>query len=187
MNFYVPTLVDQDQRDQGHLWPYFLNNDPYGQRLAVARTPTEMLEADRFGAQQARRNVLAQPAKYLRSRLRAYPYLFITSFDNFTGINQSWSDLLARKEIGHLLLKLTMLLVFSVLPLLLGLLGLFLINHRIVAALCASVWLYTLVIHLPMWIEYRFWIPAMPFLLVSAAMTVARVAKWNLTTGEGLK
>lgn len=177
VGFYVPSLVDQDQRDEAQLWPYFLTKDPYGQRLAAARTPAEMLEADRYGAQQAGRNIMAQPGKYLRSRLRTYPYLFITSFDGFTGVNQSWSDLLAHRAIGSLLLKLSMLLVFSALPLLLGLLGLLFIQRRIVAALCAGVWLYTLLIHLPMWIEYRFWIPAMPFLLVSAA-TAAAIC-WN--------
>jgi glycosyltransferase involved in cell wall biosynthesis len=41
------------------------------------------------------------------------------------------------------------------------------------AALCASVWLYTLIIQLPLWIEYRFWVPV---LLVSAALGAMTVS-----------
>jgi hypothetical protein len=33
----------------------------------------------------------------------------------------------------------------------------------------ATVWLYILVANLPLWVEYRFWIPAVPFVFISAA------------------
>jgi hypothetical protein len=60
--------------------------------------------------------------------------------------------------------------VFAVAPLALAILSL---RRRCVQAstalaTSASVWIFTLAAHTPLWISPRFWIPAVPFLLVSA-------------------
>jgi hypothetical protein len=74
-----------------------------------------------------------------------------------------------------------LLLLFSAIPLILALTSLSKARANIVAALCSAMWLYTLMIHLPMWIEYRFWLPAVPFLIVSASMGVLVISRNTAT------
>src|SRR5688572_27515863 len=87
--FYVATRTDWDQKDQERLWSRFASEDLYGRRLHAARTPAEVVEADRFGLSVALQNVRANPTGYLASRVRNVPYLCLTSFDMFTGVNKS--------------------------------------------------------------------------------------------------
>src|SRR5439155_16491000 len=65
--------------------------------------------------------------------------------------------------------------VFSLAPFLLGLVGLAEARQCPASALCATVWVYFWIVHLPMWVEYRYWLPAVPFLLVSAAAGAYRL------------
>src|SRR5262249_40321213 len=114
--------------------------------------------------------VQRDPVGYIQLRARMYPYLFISSFDFFTGIDATYSELRAQNRMGAIALKLALLVTFSLVPLMLGFAGLYQRTWDVAAGLCALVWLYTLAIHLPLWIEYRFWLPAVPAQLVSAAV-----------------
>jgi 4-amino-4-deoxy-L-arabinose transferase-like glycosyltransferase len=186
--FYVATRPDWDQKDEERLWPRFAQEDPYGKRLMAARTPREVLEADRFGRQSGWQNIRARPRAYLASRARNFPHLFITSFDMFTGLNRSFGQLLRERDAPRLALKLSLLLAFSLAPLLLGVVGLAGGRRNLSAAFCAVVWVYTLLAHLPMWVEYRYWLPAVPFLLVGAAvgarLVAARLALWRTARSD---
>ena len=123
-----------------------------------------MVEADHFGVAETLRNIRHNPRGYVRLRLRTLPHLFLSSFDSFTGIDRSFRQLLASRDVPHITVKFLMMAVFSVAPLILGVFGLPSIRRNSVALLCASIWLTTLVVHMPMWIESRFWLPAVPFL-----------------------
>jgi 4-amino-4-deoxy-L-arabinose transferase-like glycosyltransferase len=165
--FYAPTLWFLDQRDYSQILSYMEQNaDPQTSKIS---TPEEAVEADHLLFHKAIQNIRANPGKYLASRSRAFPYLFISSFDKFTGINASFGTLWAQRDVLRLALKLFLLILFSLIPFALGVLSLVWVRRNLVSTLCAIVWVYTWFIHLPMWIEYRFWAPVVPFLLVNAA------------------
>ena len=178
INVYVPTMMELDQADEVVFWPWpHLAHTPYGSRLDKANTPAEMVEADHFGVAEALRNIRHNPRGYVRLRLRTLPHLFLSSFDSFTGIDRSFRQLLASRDVPHITVKFLMMAVFSVAPLILGVFGLPSIRCNSVALLCASIWLTTLVVHMPMWIESRFWLPAVPFLLVNASCGFAKLVE----------
>jgi 4-amino-4-deoxy-L-arabinose transferase-like glycosyltransferase len=173
INWYVPTLSSLDQGDEARLWPYFFNQDPYGRRVAAAHTPQDMLAAHRFGYRQAVANVRADPVRYLKSRARTYPHLMLNSGDAFTGINRSFGSLWRARDVPRLAVKALVVVGFSALPLLLGVAGLRRARESVTASLCAAVWVSVMLVHVPLWIEHRFWLPAVPCLLVSAAAGAA--------------
>lgn len=168
LNLYLPTRTDWDQRDQRSIWARF-SEDACGRRQGAAHSPAEKAQADGFCLRQGLRNIRSAPAGYLASRARALPHLFLSSFDSFTQMNRSFGELLAKGDVRRLGLKAILLAVFSLLPVLLGTLGLLNVGKDPVALVSGAVWVSTLVVHLPAWIEYRFWLPAVPGLLVSAA------------------
>jgi 4-amino-4-deoxy-L-arabinose transferase-like glycosyltransferase len=170
--FYAPTRVDLPPWDEKKLWSEYFDphtEDEYFRKLAAARTPADFIEAEKIGRQKAIENIKAHPNEYLLSRIKTYPYFFITGFDNFTGINKSYGTLFAEGSFFVLLIKILFLLVFSLLPLVLSLAGLLRAGRNLTTAFCASIWVVVLLIHLPMWIEYRFWLPFLPFQIITAA------------------
>ena len=170
--FYAPTRVDLDQWNEKQLWIEFFDpqtSDEYFRQLARAETPGDFIEAEKIGRAKAFENIKARPREYVVSRLKTYPYFFITSFDNFTGINKSYGTLYAEGSVFRLALKIILLFVFSLLPLVLSLVGLLRLGRNLTSLFCALVWISVLLIHLPMWIEYRFWVPFVPFQIISAA------------------
>jgi len=176
VNVYVPTRWDWDQGDEARLWHVLAPGDEYCRRLTAAGTPAAMAAADAFGYRQAVANVRADTGAYLRSRARTVPHLVLTTFDVFTGFNQSLARARAEGRWARLVVKLALLALFSLLPLALAVIGLFRASGE-VAALCVTLWLSTLLVHLPLWIEPRFWLPAVPFLLVGAAGGGAALAR----------
>jgi Dolichyl-phosphate-mannose-protein mannosyltransferase len=136
---------------------------PYGIALKAAKDPAEVALADKMGMELAARNITADPKAYLFSRLRSWPYLFISSF-----VNPSFGECWARRYYWRIGAKLFLQFVFSIAPLMLAFLSLRRVRENPAIALCAAVWIFTLVVHLPLWIEYRFWIPVFPFLSICA-------------------
>jgi 4-amino-4-deoxy-L-arabinose transferase-like glycosyltransferase len=174
--FYAPTRVDLAQWDENKLWTEFFDpntDDEYFRMLARAESPADFIAAEKTGRQRAVENISAHPREYLISRAKTYPYFFISSFDNFTGINKSFGRLLAEGYYFSLTFKILLLLIFSLLPFGLSVIGLRRISQNSTTAFCALIWISVLLIHLPMWIEYRFWIPFVPFQIVSAAAGLA--------------
>jgi hypothetical protein len=167
-NFYVPTRYDWDQRDQEQLWHKLATEDEWGRMMETVVTPRDDIAVDRVGLQYAISNILADPVAYVTSRLRTYPHLFLTSFDKFTGLNTSFGTLAAAGRLAPLALKSGLLVVFSLVPLLLAIIGLRARRWSLAGALAALVWVFVALVHMPMWIEYRFWLPAVPFMLVTA-------------------
>jgi 4-amino-4-deoxy-L-arabinose transferase-like glycosyltransferase len=169
-SFYIPTLWQLDQRDGGKVWPYFDEIDPYGTRLVAARNPAEFAAADRFGRRLLVSNIRKNPTAYLKSRLKNFPRLFLSNCGSFTGIQESMGQLWRQRDFPPIMARLTLLFVFSLLPLAFGIAGLFRMGSNLTARFSALIWTATLLVHFPMFIEPRFWVPAMPFLLVNAAM-----------------
>jgi len=169
VNFWAPSLWSLDQQDQRQIWA--AQSETAKNRIVDRPyTPADAVEDDRLLFQEALRNIRANPLKYAESRARAFPYLFISSFDSFSGINKSFAELRAEHNVVRLGLKIFLLIGFSLAPMLLAALGVWGGRRNLPATLCASIWISTLLIQLPLWIEYRFWLPVLPFLLVSAAM-----------------
>ena len=171
--FYVTTRWDWDQKDQTALWPRFVEETRRIVTAAEARrqiNAQEEVRPDRLLLREGIRNIRANPGRYLVSRARNFPYLFITSYDSATGINQSFGALVAQRDLLPLAAKLVLLVTFSLLPFLLGIVGLIPSRRNITAALCATVWLFVLVFYIPLWVEPRYWTPCVPFLLISFAL-----------------
>ena len=167
-NWYLPTRWDWNQNDQTAVWRA-LENDPYGQRLAAARTSAEVVDLNEFGQRQAVRNIEANPRAYLMSRIRTYPHLFISTFGGAIGIDQTIGEVVAERKFGTAALLATLLIVFSLLPLVAAALGFARAASSPAMSLCALFAIATLLVHLPMWIEYRYWLPALPYELALAA------------------
>ncbi len=167
-NWYLPTRWDWDQNDQTALWRAF-ENDPYGRRLAAARTSAEVVDLNEFGQKQAMRNIEANPRAYLMSRVRTYPHLFISTFGGKIGIDRTIGEVVAQRRFGIAALLAALLILFSLLPLAAAALGLTRAASSPATSLCALFVIATLLVHLPMWIEYRYWLPVLPYELVLAA------------------
>jgi hypothetical protein len=171
--WYLPSLWWLDQNDEPGIWRYYLSGgDPYGQRLEAAKTPAEVMRADDFGRKQTIVNIRKNPRRYIGSRVRAFPHLFLNTFDPFTGINRSIGDVVRAHDFGVLAIKLTLMLFFSALPMAAACLGLPASRRTLAASMAAAIWLITLAFHVPVWIEYRYWLPALPFQLVTAALGI---------------
>jgi 4-amino-4-deoxy-L-arabinose transferase-like glycosyltransferase len=170
-NFYLPTRWDWNQNDQATLWQEFAK-DPFGQRLKAARTPVEIVAASDFGADLAIRNVKANPRAYLMSRIRTYPHLFISTFSAAIGVEQTFSAVLGERHFGIAALMGGLLVVFSLLPIAAAAVGLPRALRDPAGALCGALVIATLLVHLPMWIEYRYWLPVVPYELALGAMGV---------------
>ena len=170
--FYVATQLNWDQADEATLWPrQALEVDRLrAEALAQGETAARDMPSSHLLFRQGWRNVRQNPTGYLVSRLQAFPYFFLTSYDSFSGINTSLGTLVARRDFLRLALKLCFLFVFSLMPFVLALVGLLHSRKNLAASLSAIVWLYMLAIYFPVWVEPRYWLPAVPFLLVSSAV-----------------
>jgi 4-amino-4-deoxy-L-arabinose transferase-like glycosyltransferase len=167
-NWYLPTRWDWDQNDQTTLWRQF-KNDPYGQRLEAARTSAEIVDLNDFGRDQAIRNVKANPRAYILSRIRTYPHLFLSTFGGTIGVDQTLGEVIAERRFGMAALLAFFLIVFSLLPLAAAAIGLARTFSNPAISLCAAFVIATLFFHIPMWIEYRYWLPVLPYELALAA------------------
>jgi len=172
--FYVPTRMDWDQRDQAALWPAFAQDEAYGRLFAQARSPREMVAADAVGRRLILQNIRERPVAYLRARAKAIPYLVLTSFDSFFGRSKAFGTALAERDWISLAAKLTAMVVFCIVPLVLAAAGAARRPHSETSALALALWTTTFLVHLPMWIEPRFWLPVVPFVLITAAHAGAR-------------
>ena len=171
--FYLASRYDLDQSNEEQMMIGLMEPTPgndYIYQAYTAKTPTEMIDAEKLGREQAIANITKAPGAYLRSRVERYPYLFLNSFDRLTGLDISFGDAIRKGNYLTLAVKLTLMFVFCIVPLVLGVPSLRLVRRNYVAAICGAVWGFTLLIHLPFWIEYRFWTPVVPLLTVSAAV-----------------
>lgn len=190
--FYTASRWDWDQRDEARLWPRY---EEERERLVAAaeadggtdaKGGKKEVRADEILFREGVRNIREHPGEYLASRARSLPRLVITSFDAFTGINRSYETVLAERDVSRLAVKLFLTFTFSLLPFLLGVIGLPSSRESTTAALCATVWVYMLVMYSPLWVEPRYWVPATPFLLISAARGADKLRRLFGRPAEGV-
>ncbi len=172
--FYVPTLWWLDQNDEPAVWRYFAA-DPYGIHLSAAKTPRAVMSAEDFGRRQAIANVRKNAGGFLESRVRAWPHLFLNTFDHFTRINRSLGAVARAHDWPALAVKLGLMLLFTALPMAAACLGLAASRRTLIASLAAAIWIVTLAVHIVMWVEYRYWLPVVPFQFVSASLGIQRL------------
>jgi hypothetical protein len=172
INWYLPTLWWFDQNGEAAIWQYYYTADLFGVRLNTAKTPIDVMRAEDFGRKQAIVNIRKSPGSYLISRAHAFPHLFLNTFDRFTGINRSLGDAARAHDVLSLAIKLALMLFFTALPMIAACLGLDASRQTLAASLAAVIWIITLAVHIPMWIEYRYWLPAVPFQFVTAAIGI---------------
>ena len=175
---YVAARYDWNQLDQTEVWHRF-DRDPEVQSLGInlgtlsrGTTAAEVAEFDRALTKLARQRILAAPVAYLTSRVQGIPYFLLTSYETLPGTALSFGELRRGRQWLILAVKGISFILFSLLPLVLGLVGLLHARRNLVALCCAAIWVYTAVIYFPMWREPRYWLPAIPFLCVSVAIGV---------------
>lgn len=172
VSLYLPTRLDWNQQATAELFEqFYYGDDAYGRAIAEARSPRDLAAADRFGVSQTIKNISMNPLDYLAKRAHDYPFLLVNSFDSFTGIHRSFGELLKSHEFLLLLVKAALLALFSLVPIVLGVAGAFR-GRRPIGVLCSTLWVTTAVAFLPLYVEYRYWIPVTAPLLVSAAVAV---------------
>lgn len=173
--FYIASRYDLDQANEERLMVGLMEPKPgndYIYRAYTAETPTEMIDAEKVGREQALANIKRSPGAYLRSRMERYPYLFLSSFDRLTGLNTSFGDAARNRNYFAFAVKAVLMFVFCVLPLFLGVFSFRLVRRNYALAVCGAIWVVTLIVHLPFWIEYRFWVPVIPLLTTNAMIGV---------------
>ena len=159
----------------------------YAEKLKGAKTDQEVFEADKVGREQTLNIILRSPKDYLLLRLKKYPHLFLNSFDEFTGLNIPFGDAFREGKFFILAVKMALLIALSLLPFLLGWVGLFNSKNNMTRRLCAALWFSNLLIYLPLWIEHRFWTPVIPFQLISAGVGFTVLKVWFLKRRENRK
>ena len=173
--WYLPSLWWLDQNDEPAVWRYFVSADPYGLRLRAAKAPGAVMDADDFARHQAIFNIRKNAGQYLLSRGRAFPHLVLNTFDRATRINRSLVDVARAHDIAALTIKLGLMLLFTALPMMASLFGIGASWRTLTASLAAAMWIITLAVHIPMWIEYRYWLPVVPFHFVTVALGIQRI------------
>lgn len=176
ISFYLASRIDWPQTDEETLLKYLREDPTIGSRIANAHRPEQMAQLDADAWRAGFVNIRSSIYGYLVSRVRTYPVLFLSSFDSLTGFNESFRSVIARRDLARLVIKLAMLVVFSFVPFFLAVVGLESSRHNPVALLAASVWITLLVVYIPMWVENRYWWPAVPFMLVTASIAPRRLA-----------
>jgi hypothetical protein len=160
-----------DLNDQASIYNggYYAHTDPCGHAVSYARDPRASAKADDVCIEEALRNLRRNPGYYARSRVTQLIHFPLTSFDFVTGNRVSLGAALREKQFGVLASKLFLYTVFALTPLLLGFVGALFGAPSIEKRLAAAVWIFTLLLYAPGFVEYRYFLPAVPMLLVCAA------------------
>jgi hypothetical protein len=169
MAFYAASRSDVDQTDRDQVWGAWESSSE-ARRLADAQTTEELREAKRAVRASILRNITRDPAAFALSRARAIPRLFVTTFGEVIPANASFSSAVREGRWALLLMKGFVTLVFAMAPLLLAVGGLPACARKPQVRFAAGVWVYTVLIYAPMWIMPRYGQPAVPLLLVCAAI-----------------
>ena len=171
LNYSIATVSGRwDLNDQASIFggAYFREIDPCGRAFSRARTPHDSVRADDVCLHEALANVRHDPAYYARGRISQLVHFPLTSFDFATGIRSTIGDAIAKRKVGAVLVKAVLYTVFSLAPLLLGMAGTVAGRRPVEVRLAAAVWIFTILIHAPGFVEYRYFLPAVPMLLVCA-------------------
>jgi hypothetical protein len=185
VNFAIATLnIGLDLNRQETIWtnPLWLAT-PCGHALGSARTAPEAADADAVCARKGLADLRRAPGAYLRGRMRQFPRLVLTSFDTVTGARKTIGEAVASGDYRLASTKLALYAVFSLTPLALGIVGA--VRSRALAnRLATALWVYTIAIYMPGYVEYRYFAPAVAMLLVNVAASY--VSSKSGTPNSGL-
>jgi 4-amino-4-deoxy-L-arabinose transferase-like glycosyltransferase len=120
------------------------------------------------GASWIAGDILSHPFRFLGRCVWKTPQMVLSGYGLVNGIEPSVRELAASGRYDLLAIKLGMMALFAALPLALAWVGLLRVRGAPAAGACAAVCLYQFAVHMPFWVEYRFWVPATPFMLVGA-------------------
>ena len=177
-SFALATVPDRfNLNDQASIFrpQAYWNVDPCGRGVNLARTPREAADADAVCMHEALDNLRRYPGYYLRSRVSQLMHFPVTSFDFVTGSTMSVGAALAQRRWDVVATKLVLYAIFSLSPLLLGIAGTLCGARAMENRLASAVWICTFLVYAPGFVEYRYFFPAVPMLLVSAAFAVRRI------------
>jgi 4-amino-4-deoxy-L-arabinose transferase-like glycosyltransferase len=172
VNFALATAPEPwSLNDQSSIWQskHYWRADPCGRALMEAHTPPEAAHADQICLQVALKDLRKNPRYYIQNRISQLVHFPLTSFDVATGNSTSFHTALQQRAWAVLGMKLGLFTVFSLVPLLAGMVGLFVGRRAVEKTLCGALWVFTILIHLPGYVEYRYFFPAVPMLLITAA------------------
>jgi len=132
-------------------------------------------EAEKHLVESSVKRIREHPFRYLVSRIESYPHLWLHS-GKLWYTNVSFSSAWGARQFGVIAIKAFTFLFLSLLPLSLGIIGIFLSrkNWRNTLPLLL-VPIVIAIFHLPMWIEDRYGTPAVPFFLIFAAFALTRI------------
>ncbi|HEY6136516.1 MAG TPA: hypothetical protein VI670_02005, partial [Thermoanaerobaculia bacterium] len=178
-NLEIATVSGQwNINDQASIFrsEYFKNVDPCTRRSGdPLASPRAAAEIDRVCLHQAIENVRRNPGYYARTRLSQLGHFPLTSFDFATGNLLTFGEAVARRAYGALLMKGVLYAIFSLAPLVMGVVGVLFGTPTIEKRLAAALWIFVFVIYAPGFVEYRYFLSAVPMLLVTAAFGAQRI------------
>ena len=172
VNFALATAPEQwNLNDQSSIWQneHYWRTDPCGRALREAHTPPEAARADQICLDAALVNLKKNPRDYAGNRMTQVVHFPLSSFDVATGNATSFGAALRRGDWKALGMKVGLFTLFSLVPLLAGTIGLFAGRRTIEKTLCGALWVSTILIQLPGYVEHRYFFPAVPMLLITAA------------------
>jgi hypothetical protein len=170
--------VPWNLNDQASIYEggYYVNLDPCGRAMRdPSRSPRELAKSDDICLAEALDNLKKDPGRYARSRVSQLIHFPLSSFDFATGNRLALGDALRQGQYGVLTTKGALYAVFSLVPLLLGIAGALFGAPAIENRLSSALWIFTLVIYAPGFVEYRYFMSAVPMLLVCAAFGIDRI------------
>ena len=152
------------------VWPKVLKD------LESNKDTQDEADTDRKYLRRAVERVKTDPSRYLRTRLKQYPRLFLDSGDYLLGSsNITFNEALQKRRALVVIIKLSFM-VGNIAVFVLAIYGIFLERRRFV--LLSHITLFPVflsLIHLPMWIESRYSLPMMPLVLILAARGIEKL------------
>lgn len=185
VNIWLATLPYSDQPvvSWGETWPRLQEKYP------ELRTPAMVgggdspeyevilqLRRERILIRAAIARIFGDPLGWLRSRARSYPHLWLYSGGSAWLAEVSFGDAWRGGDLVRLTAKVLFLVGFSLLPIGLAIHLLIQEGPRREHYVLWAVPLFIAVVHIPLWVEYRFSIPAQPLLwgLAAGSLTSRR-------------
>jgi 4-amino-4-deoxy-L-arabinose transferase-like glycosyltransferase len=137
-------------------------------------------EKDKVLAARAIERIKADPVGWLRARARQYPHLYLDSGESFLGnYNKLFASALSEGDYFIVAFK-SINMIASLLFLILALAGVYTLRGHLSGFFYLwSFPVFLAIVHLPLWIEARYFLPASPVMCVLAAAFICRKRNEN--------
>ncbi len=166
---YVASRGDLDHRDPNQVWAAW-EATPEAQKLKAARTNEERRVAARAVRDRIVENILRAPGQFLVSRAKTIPRLFVTTYGELIPGNVAFGAAAGQGRWGLIAVKGAIAVTLGILPLLLAVIGIPKALGTASGRFATAIWVYFVLVHAPLWILPRYGQPAVPLLLVGAAI-----------------